>query len=72
MERKEQGDRITAQVVISDLQLVSPDQILMIVEKIITIPRIQAVSALYRASREREIVVKLLHLDNQLQINLIT
>ena len=72
MERKEQGDRITVPEVISDLQLVSPDQILMIVEKIITIPQIQAVSALYRASREREIVVKLLHLDNQLQINLIT
>ncbi len=72
MERKEQGDRITAQVVISDLQLVSPDQILMIVEKRITIPQIQEVSALYHASREQEIVVKLLHLDNQLQINLIT
>ena len=72
MERKEQGDRITVPEVKSDLQLVSPDQILMIVEKIITIPQIQAVSALYRASREREIVVKLLHLDNQLQIDLIT
>ena len=72
MERKEQGDRITVPEVISDLQLVSPDQILMIVEKRITIPQIQAVSALYHASREREIVVKLLHLDNQLQINLIT
>ena len=50
----------------------SPDQILMIVEKRITIPQIQAVSALYHASRERESVVKLLHLDNQLQIDLIT